>query len=259
MADRDSPRVDYDRVAPEYDRRYASRSYAGIAETLTGLLPGSGRDVLEVGCGTGHWLTALAKLGHRPFGADASAGMLARARDAGHARLLVATAAALPFAATSLDAIVCVNALHHFPDPIAFVREAWRMLRVGGLLVTIGMDPHDGVRRWVVYDAFAGTREADLRRFAAPAQIRRWLEDAGFRDTATCEAERMEDRAFGRDVLASPFLGRRGTSQLALLDDAAYAAGLERIEEEIEVAEASGREAEFVADLSLYATIGLKR
>lgn len=259
MADGDRIRIDYDRVAPEYDRRYASRSYAGTAETLEGVLAGSGPDVLEVGCGTGHWLTKLDALGHKAFGVDASAGMLGRARAAGTGRLAVATAGALPFAGASFGAIVCVNALHHFPDPISFVREAWRTLREGGRFVSIGMDPHGGVRQWVVYDYFPGTREADLRRFPPPARLRDWLEEAGFGETTTCEAERMEDRVSGRAVLASPFLGRRGTSQLALLEDAAYEAGLRRIAAEIDRAEASGQEAVFTADLSLYATVALKR
>jgi SAM-dependent methyltransferase len=259
MAEGDPIRVDYDQVAPEYDRRYASRSYAGVAETLEGVLAGSGLDVLEVGCGTGHWLTMLGALGHRTFGVDASAGMLGRARAAGAGRIAVATAGALPFAAASFGAILCINALHHFPDATAFVREAWRTLRKGGRFLSIGMDPHGGVRQWVVYDYFPGTREADLRRFPPPVQIRRWLEAAGFSETATGEAERMKERVSGRAVLASPFLGRRGTSQLALLDDAAYDAGIRRIAAEVDRAEANGEEAVFTVDLSLYATVAVKR
>jgi ubiquinone/menaquinone biosynthesis C-methylase UbiE len=255
----DRDRVDYDAVAPEYDRRYASRSYAGVADTLAAVLAHEGGAVLEVGCGTGHWLAKLGSLGHRSFGVDASSGMLRRARDAGAERIAAATAGALPFAEASFDAVVCINALHHFPDPTAFVREARRTLRTGGRFVTIGMDPHGGVRRWVVYDFFAGTRDADLRRFAAPADIRRWLAEAGFEEIATCEAERMEERVAGRAVLASPFLGRRGTSQLALLDDAAYEEGIRGIEAAVDRGAASGRAAEFVVDLSLYATLAVKR
>ena len=81
----------------------------------------------------------------------------------------------------------------------------------------------------------------------------------GLVDAESRLAERMEERVRGRAALASPFLGRRGTSQLALLDDAAYDAGIRGIETAVDRGEASGTEAEFVVDLSLYATLAVKR
>ena len=49
------PRVDYDRLAPEYDRRYAPGNAMGIERALLRLVQSvqAGR-VLEAGCGTGH-------------------------------------------------------------------------------------------------------------------------------------------------------------------------------------------------------------
>jgi SAM-dependent methyltransferase len=251
-------KVDYERVAPAYDRRYAAQSYAGVGEALASFLAGAARDVLEVGCGTGHWLAQMSEAGHRGVGLDASPAMLARARAATGAALAVGAADALPFGAGRFDAVVCVNALHHFPDKRRFLAEACRVLRPGGGFLSVGMDPHDGVRGWAVYDFFPGTRETDRRRFPAPAAIRGWLAEAGFADAATTEAERMDDQVAGRAALASPFLERRGTSQLALLDDDAYAAGIRRIEAEIERAEARGEQATFAVELSLYATTARK-
>jgi len=250
--------VDYDRVAPAYDRRYAARSYAGVDDALAHFLAGAAREVLEVGCGTGHWLARMRAGGHSAVGVDASAAMLRRARAATEARLAVASASALPFAAERFDAVVCVNAFHHFPDKQRFLAEAWRVLEPGGRFFSVGMDPHDGVRRWVVYDFFPGTREVDQGRFPAAAAIRSWLAAAGFVDAATHEAERVDDAVSGRSVLASPFLERRGTSQLALLDDASYAAGIDRIEAALASAEARGDRATFFAQLSLFATTATK-
>src|SRR5262245_1596514 len=184
--------------------------------------------------------------------------MLKLARSATDARLAVASASALPFSDARFDAVVCVNAFHHFPDKQRFLAEAWRVLEPGGRFFSVGMDPHGGVRRWAIYDFFPGTREADRSRFPAPAAIRAWLAAAGFVDAATSEAERMDEQVAGRDVLASPFLERRGTSQLALLDDAAYAAGIHRIEAAIADAEARGERATFFVQLSLHATTATK-
>src|SRR5436305_1167507 len=50
--------ADYDSIAARYDRRYDLHDYAGVRETLLGFI-GESRAILEVGCGTGHWLTAL--------------------------------------------------------------------------------------------------------------------------------------------------------------------------------------------------------
>ena len=41
--------VDYDRVAPAYDRRYAARSYAGVDDALAHFLAGATREVARVG------------------------------------------------------------------------------------------------------------------------------------------------------------------------------------------------------------------
>src|SRR5262245_53887400 len=160
-------KVDYDRVAPAYDRRYEARSYAGVGEALARFLGGGRREVLEVGCGTGHWLARMRAGGHSAVGVDASAAMLRRARAATDARLAGASASALPFPDARFDVVVCVNAFHHFPDKPRFLAEAWRVLAPGGRFLSVGMDPHGGVRRWAIYDFFPGTHEADRSRFPA--------------------------------------------------------------------------------------------
>src|ERR1700730_4603687 len=51
-------RIDYDTVASGYDCRYSVHSYAGIERHLAAFASGAGA-VLEIGCGTGHWLATL--------------------------------------------------------------------------------------------------------------------------------------------------------------------------------------------------------
>ena len=52
--------ADYDSIAAGYDRRYQLHAYAGVKDTLDAFLRGGAIvAVLEVGCGTGHWLAFL--------------------------------------------------------------------------------------------------------------------------------------------------------------------------------------------------------
>jgi ubiquinone/menaquinone biosynthesis C-methylase UbiE len=65
----------------------------------------------------------------------------------------------------------CINTLHHFEDKLAFMREARRVLRDDGRLMTIGLDPHSGVDRWFIYDCFEPVRDLDRQRYTPTGQI----------------------------------------------------------------------------------------
>ncbi len=114
-------------------------------------------------------------------GLDLSSGMLAQARSrSGGFALVQAVAWQLPFPSSSFDLIFCVHAFHHFGDQPGFIQRAYRLLRPGGALAIIGMDPHSGRDRYYIYDYFEGTRETDLQRFAPSASIADWMSSAGF-------------------------------------------------------------------------------
>ncbi len=70
--------VNYDRIASTYNRRFEPDvERPGIARALGQLArEGPALDVLEVGCGTGHWLAQLGREGCQPTGLDLSIGML---------------------------------------------------------------------------------------------------------------------------------------------------------------------------------------
>ena len=79
---RSSRQVDYDHLASTYDRRFAEGGVRATALALLALAHDlKARRVLEVGCGTAHWLAELRTETDRLYGLDLSAGMLSRARD----------------------------------------------------------------------------------------------------------------------------------------------------------------------------------
>lgn len=238
-------RVNYDAVSSSYNRRFAGETRSATGDSLQALASRwpQGR-FLEVGCGTGHWLAELALPGRQVFGLDYSAGMLAQAQRLQLPGGLVrGTAPALPFPAGSFDLVYCVNAIHHFERPEEFVQQAARLLRPGGALAVIGMTP----RRtdWYVYEYFEQTYENDLRRFPSWGTVLDWATAAGFERAEWHLVEKIVDPKRGRAVLADPFLEKNSTSQLILLDDETYAAGIGRLKEAIAAGEAAGEECLF--------------
>ena len=89
------------------------------------LLPGRG-PVLDIGTGTGVVALALRRRGYPVVGADASAAMLARARDRLPGRLVAADAGALPFPTSSFGRAIAVWVLHAVAYPGAVLLEAVR-------------------------------------------------------------------------------------------------------------------------------------
>lgn len=231
------PRVDYSEIAPTYDARYTLGLYDGVLVALRALVIGKNSEyTLEAGCGTGYWLSALSDLIPHLYGLDYSLEMLRKARERDSCGALVrATAEILPFHETTFDLIFCVNAIHHFGRIDQFISEARRLLRPGGTLAAIGMDPHQGRDYWCVYDYFPETKATDLVRYPSSGQVTDAMLRVGF-DRIECRvACRFAATRRGYAVFEDPELQRRGCSQMALLSDDQYAAGVERIRSALQV------------------------
>ncbi|MBS1251635.1 MAG: putative methyltransferase YcgJ [Anaerolineales bacterium] len=245
--------VDYDQIAPVYDRRFASDEPTGTGEALVALAEElKANRLLEVGCGTGRWLAELQPIVQELYGLDLSAGMLSQARERSMpAKLVRGYARRTPFQNSFFDLAFCVNAIHHFEDPRGFIKEALRVLRPGGALAIVGNDPRGRKDSWYVYHYFEGTWETDLMRFPTWETVSDWMREVGFERLELREVERIHDPKRGREVLDDPFLEKHACSQLALLTDEAYRAGLRRIESALARAEARGEPLVFQVDISI--------
>lgn len=234
--------VDYDAVASTYNRRFVEERRSRTLLALQEMMQAVGGDrVLEVGCGTGHWLAGLRGLPSVLYGIDLSAGMLAQA--GGRALPFTLTrgrAEALPFAAATFGLVYCVNAIHHFTQPDEFIRQARMVLRSRGALAVLGMDPRIHRHDWYVYDYFDGVYETELKRFPSWEQVQAWMAQCGFERVELRLVDELGGPKYGRDVLQDPFLQKDATSQLILLSDNAYADGLEHIHRALENAEGMG-------------------
>ena len=215
--------VDYNQAASEYAAH--RRVHAGVFHELcarAGLGPGS--RVLEVGCGTGNYISALAEtFGCAAFGLDPSIEILAQARSERVQRLLGA-AQALSFTTGAFDLIFSVDVIHHVADKAAFYSGAAQALRPGGLLCTV-TDSEDMIRRREILSGyFPETVEIELARYPRIAQLGAWIDAAGLEALGVDAVEEPYEIAS-----AKPFRDK-AYSSLHLIPNGAWRAGLERLE-----------------------------
>lgn len=101
----------------------------------------------DLGCGTGALSATLAPYVDRVVAVDASAEMLAAAKerlaDVRNVDIRPGDLEALPVEDATLDAAVLSLVLHYVADPAAVLDEAARALKPGGRLVVVDMTPHD--------------------------------------------------------------------------------------------------------------------
>lgn len=104
------------------------------------------RNVLDVGCGVGHWTRCLAPLlppGCQITGIDRESRWVdeARKRSAETGAVSMSfcqgEAERLPFPDETFDMVTCQTFLIHMKDPVAVIREMIRVLTRGGLLVIV--------------------------------------------------------------------------------------------------------------------------
>ncbi len=251
--------LDYGEFATSFDQRYRVRSYAGIRTAVLQLVRGrEARRVLEVGCGTGHWLRELDLPETFTVGLDKSRAMVREARkNAGRARLVCGAAASLPFAEQEFDLTCCINAFHHFTQPERFLLEASRVLKAGGVLAIIGLDPHKPDTNWYLYDYFEGVREWDHTRYPSAEQLAALVKRAAFDEVTSAVVETISHTWRGDEVWNDAFLRKESTSQLMGLSSEAYAAGLERMKRVIADSTGEGTPT-FRVELRLVMTTGVR-
>ena len=251
-------KVNYNKIAQNYDQRYLKNPHQGVLNTLRRILSQENiQKVLEVGCGTSHWLKALSSFkSKRLFGIDSSFGMLQSPGKSATINLCQAKAEFLPISQESFDLLFCINAFHHFENQREFIKESHRVLSRGGTVAIIGMDPSDARNKWYVYKYFEGTYERDLGRFPSWSQTKYWLIENGFEDIHFEDVEIIHDPKLGKAVLEDPFLRKTSCSQLILLSELEYKKGLAKVEAAVN--NDSSNQEEFQNDIILSMMIGKK-
>src|SRR5256885_10050391 len=126
----------YDRFASSYERERHHGYHRLIDELELELVRryGTGRDVLEAGCGTGLLLREAAGFSRSALGLDLSRGMLGAARGRG-LPVLQGSLTELPLPSASFDVVYSMKVLPHVPPIREAVAELARVVRPGGHLL----------------------------------------------------------------------------------------------------------------------------
>ena len=124
------------------DRVRQEPAYAAYKQRVAELLePAPGGIYLEVGCGTGQDVLAVAsRFGVTVAGVDLSRAMVDEARRRGLPDVRVASADALPFEHASFDGCWADRVLQHLERPEAALAEMVRVTRPGGRVVVADPD-----------------------------------------------------------------------------------------------------------------------
>jgi ArsR family transcriptional regulator len=154
---------DWDRLRDElFGRRFYLLALPGLLDP--------GWVVGDLGCGTGRVSQALAPWVDRVVAVDESEAMLdaarARLEPEANVELRLGRLESLPIADGELDAATLVLVLHHVGDPAGALREVARVLRPGGRLLLVDMQPHERLQyreeMGHVWLGFAASRVVDL-------------------------------------------------------------------------------------------------
>lgn len=149
----------FDAIAPSYERVNAIASFGQDArwrrKAVALAAPGGGDVALDICCGTGDMVRALAA--HRPaprviLGLDFAARMLGAGQYDGLAapvQLLRADGTRLPLTDGSVDVITCAFGARNFQDIDAGLMEMRRVLRSAGRAVILEFStPENAMARW---------------------------------------------------------------------------------------------------------------
>lgn len=219
---------DYDQLAAAYARN--RQIHPGVMRSLlTRAADTTARDLLEVGCGTGNYLIALAQAtGCAATGIDPSAQMLAVAQ-ARAPKILFRQARAeqLPTADAAFDLIFSVDVIHHIQDRPAYFAEAFRSLRPGGVLCTVTDSETAIRRRRPLSSHFPETIEVELARYPQMAELSADMTAAGFVAIEQTEVE------LAYDLTDLGAYQDRAFSALHLISSEAFHQGLARMADEL--------------------------
>lgn len=140
----------FDKWVPDYDKAFLAKHPQKLNDVVLDILRGREfASLLDVGCGTGHFLELVAANHQSPpaghplqlAGIDISPGMLdvARRRLGDSVDLRESEVETLPWPDNTFEVVTSTDVFHHFPDPNPALAEIRRVIQPNGILIIADM------------------------------------------------------------------------------------------------------------------------
>jgi SAM-dependent methyltransferase len=148
---------DYTRTSKVYDQYRVPAGFEDLHRYIKDIVPEGKGKIIEVGCGTGNYLTKLSENGKFELlvGLDLNEGMLEQLKskiiNKPFMEVSHASAQSIPYKDGFFDVVYGCQTLHHYGDDefrIQFFQEAFRILRPGGRLIINFYEPHQSLVMW---------------------------------------------------------------------------------------------------------------
>jgi len=163
-------------------------------DVLRAVGAGPGMKILDAGCGGGGACVEAAKLGAKVTGVDASAGLLAVARERlPNAKFEQADLESLPFEDSTFDGAIAVNSVIYTVDMHQAVKELARVTKPKGRVAVTTWGAPDDCEMRDVFAAVVGTLPAKPPGggpfvLSSPGALEKLLADAGLNLVARGES-----------------------------------------------------------------------
>ncbi len=137
----------FTRQAAQFAASPTARSEDILERILRMAQPDASDTALDVACGPGLLVCALAKSVRHATGIDLTPAMLEQAQTAQQTARLTNVSwdrgdvTAMPYEDGRFDIVTCRFAFHHFPEPLRVLREMRRVCRAGGRIVVADSAP----------------------------------------------------------------------------------------------------------------------
>lgn len=220
--------LDYNQLAAEYAQHRSIHP-----DVLKDLIekPGltTASTVLEVGCGTGNYITAITHAVQCDgFGSEPSFEMLEFARKRSQTiTFSQASAETFDLGENKFDLVYSVDVIHHVVNRPEFFKRAFRALKPGGWLCTV-TDSEDVIRRRVPLSShFPETIAVELQRYPKMQDLTAYAAQAGFQKQRQDEVIRYYERT---DIEA---YRSKAFSSLHLISEDAFKQGITRLEKDL--------------------------
>ena len=178
-------KFDFDTIADEYDLWYESAEGAMCdhleKKAISKYLPKNvkGMKLLEIGCGTGHWIQFFSEYGFEVTGVDVSERMIniAQSKDILNASFQMVDGQSLPFCDGSFDVAAAITTLEFVDNAELVVQEMVRCTRKpAGQLLIGALNALAGFNRKRKRDSKSLYAKAHL---FTPGQLKRFLDPYG--------------------------------------------------------------------------------